>query len=82
MSDHSKLRGSKGEGENASLLEGKGEESKQLMDRMMFIGGLIEDVSLSILKLYLLGCHHLLEAGVHLSCYVRDRHERAPLLHC
>ncbi len=45
MTDHSKLRGSKGEGENASLLEGKGEESKQLLDRMLYISGLIEDVS-------------------------------------
>ena len=44
MSDHSKLRPSKDDGENATLIEGKGEESKQLLDRMMHIAGLIEDV--------------------------------------
>ena len=44
MSDHSKLRPSKDEGENAALIEGKGEESKQLLDRMMHIARLVEDV--------------------------------------
>ena len=46
MTDHSKLIGSKGEGDSASLLEGKEEEGKALLDRMLFISDLISKVSL------------------------------------